>query len=90
MIYIILLAIISAICFIVGGILFAEDSGFSTMLIFIGGICIFLANLLSFQEVANYILDTSICPVCQERYEKSYDYCPIDGAKLEFSFKAIE
>lgn len=90
MIYIILLAIISAVCFVVSGILFAEDSGFSAMLAFIGGICIFLIILLSFQEGKNYILDTSVCPVCQERYEENYDYCLIDGTKLEFSFKAIE
>ena len=91
MIYIILLAIISAICFVVGGILFAEDRGFSAMMFFIGGgICIYLAILLSFKEGEIHFLDTSICPVCQESYEKNYEYCPIDGAKLELSFKAIE
>ena len=90
MIYIILLAIISAVCFVVSGILCAEDSGFSAMLVFIGGICIFLANLLSFREGKNHLLNTSVCPVCQESYEKTYDYCPIDGAKLEFPFEAIE
>ena len=90
MIYIILLATISAICFVVGGISLTGDSDFSIMLIFIGCICIFLANLLSFKEGEIHILNSSVCPVCQERYEKNYDYCPIDGAKLEFSFKAIE
>lgn len=65
-----------------GGLAANDDDHLSGILVAVSALLIFVGVCLICVDFAEYQKETLTCPECGEQYT-DYEYCPIDGVKLE-------